>query len=130
MLDARPLEEQEFDDVLGFLKQSVGENLTLDYKREISPDKDKDKAKEILVSLRQRFDKPDESPGKLGIPQGPAFPYLREVAMDRLRALDPSAAPKQPSGAPGGGAQLSPAQIKKMIEDAQKKGAAGSGGGH
>lgn len=43
-LDARPLEEQTLEDLLDFLRQKVGENLTLDYKREISPDKDKDKA--------------------------------------------------------------------------------------
>jgi len=43
--------------------------------------------------------------------------------LDRLREIDPSAAPKQagPGNAPGGSPQLSPAQIRKMIEDAQKK---------
>lgn len=84
---------------------------------------DKDKAKELLVALKERMNKPEE-PAIPGIPNGPAFPYLKEVAIDRLRELDPSAAPKE-TGMPGGGAQLSPAQIRKMIEDAQKKGAAG-----
>ena len=83
---------------------------------------EKDKAKEILVSLKERLNKTEESTSS--VPQGPAFPYLKEVAMDRLREIDPSLAPKQPPGggnAPGGNAQLTPAQIRKMIEDAQKK---------
>jgi hypothetical protein len=83
---------------------------------------EKDKAKEILLSLKERLNKTEE--GTSSIPQGPAFPYLKEVAMDRLREIDPTAAPKLPPGggnAPGGNAQLTPAQIRKMIEDAQKK---------
>jgi hypothetical protein len=83
---------------------------------------EKDKAKELLVSLKERLNKTEESTSS--VPQGPAFPYLKEVAMDRLREIDPSLAPKQPPGggnAPGGNAQLTPAQIRKMIEDAQKK---------
>ena len=40
--------------------------------------------------------------------------------MDRLREIDPEVAPKQ-SGLPGGGQQLTPAQIRKMMEDMQKK---------
>lgn len=83
---------------------------------------DKDKAKEILLSLKERLNKTEDTTSN--VPLGPAFPYLREVAMDRLRELDPSAAPKQngPGNAPGGSPQLTPAQIRKMIEDAQKKG--------
>ena len=83
---------------------------------------EKDKAKEILLSLKERLNKTEESTSS--VPQGPAFPYLKEVAMDRLREIDPTLAPKQPPGggnAPGGNAQLTPAQIRKMIEDAQKK---------
>lgn len=80
---------------------------------------EKDKAKELLISLKERLSKPDD--GASNVPQGPAFPYLREVAMDRLREIDPTAAPKAPSAAPGGSPQLTPAQIRKMIEDAQKK---------
>lgn len=98
--------------------------LALYHQARVLEDKgDKDKAKEVLLSLKERLNKPDEATIS-GAPAGPTFPYLREVAMDRLRALDPSAAPKQ-SGSPGGGAQLTPAQIRKMIEEAQKKGAAG-----
>jgi len=87
---------------------------------------DKDKAKEVLLSLKERVNKLDDNPGN--IPLGPSFPYLKEVAMDRLREIDPSAAPKQ-QAAPGGMPRLSPAEIRKMMENAQKKGAAG-GDGH
>jgi hypothetical protein len=80
---------------------------------------EKDKAKELLLSLKERFSKIEDTTSN--IPQGPAFPYLREVAMDRLREIDPTAAPKTPPTAPGGNPSLSPAQIRKMIEDAQKK---------
>lgn len=83
---------------------------------------EKDKAKEILVSLKQRFEK-SEDPIAPGIPAPPSFPYLREVAMDRLRQIDPEAAPKEapPMGGHGGGQAPSQAQIKKMIEEMQKK---------
>ncbi len=40
----RPLAEQTLRDVLGFLGRAVGENLTLDYKREVSPENSKDNA--------------------------------------------------------------------------------------
>lgn len=89
---------------------------------------EKDKAKELLVKLKERLDKPEETVSP--IPGGPAFPYLKEVAMDRLREIDPSAAPKAMSGAHGGG-ELTPQQIQKMIEDMKKKGGGGEhGGGH
>jgi hypothetical protein len=78
-----------------------------------------DKAKEILLSLKERLGKIEDTTSN--VPQGPSFPYLREVAMDRLREIDPTAAPKTPPMAPGGNPSLSPAQIRKMIEDAQKK---------
>ena len=85
---------------------------------------EKDKAKELLVAVRERISKPDDNPSN--IPMGPAFPYLKEVAGDRLREIDPSAAPKvaPPGGGGGGGggaSQLTPAQIKKMMEEMQKK---------
>jgi tetratricopeptide (TPR) repeat protein len=89
---------------------------------------DKDKAKELLVTLKERLQKTDENITNL--PTGPAFPYLSEVAMDRLREIDPSAAPKAAPPGAGGGPQLTPAQIRKMIEEAQKKGGAGGHGGH
>lgn len=83
---------------------------------------DKDKAKEILLSLKERFDKTEESLAP-GLPPPPSFPYLREMAMDRLREIDPAAAPKA-GGAKGmgGAGGFSPAQIKKLMEEAQKKG--------
>lgn len=100
-------------DVRGF------KELAMYHQARVLQDKgEADKAKEILLSVKERVSKLDENPGN--IPLGPAFPYLKEVAMDRLREIDPSAAPKQ-QGTPGGGQQLSPAQIRKMIEDAQKK---------
>lgn len=80
---------------------------------------DKDKAKEVLLKLKERFDKPDEMPSG-AVPMGPSFPYLREVAMDRLREIDPSAAPKI-QGMPGGGAQALPAQLRKMLEEQARK---------
>jgi predicted negative regulator of RcsB-dependent stress response len=81
---------------------------------------EKDKAKELLISLKERLSKTEDNASN--IPQGPSFPYLREVAMDRLREIDPASAPQkaQPT-TPGGNPSLSPAQIRKMIEDAQKK---------
>lgn len=81
---------------------------------------EKDQAKELLVNLKERLTKGDDTVAS-NVPQGPSFPYLREVAMDRLREIDPTAAPKAPPAAPGGSPKLSPAQIRKMIEDAQKK---------
>src|SRR5215218_9786733 len=44
MLDNRPLSEQEYADVDAYLQQRVGENLTLDYKRELSTSSDRDRA--------------------------------------------------------------------------------------
>jgi hypothetical protein len=88
---------------------------------------DKDKAKEILLSVKERISKPEE-PSVAGIPVPPAFPYLKEVAMDRLHEIDPASAPKTHPGAGGGGMNLTPEQIKKMMEQMQKKG--GGGGGH
>ena len=81
---------------------------------------EKDKAKELLISLKERLGKTEDNTSN--VPQGPSFPYLKEVAMDRLREIDPSAAPtKSQQTTPGGNPSLSPAQIRKMIEDAQKK---------
>jgi len=44
MLDSRPLAEQDYADVQAFLQQRIGENLTLDYKRELSTSSDRDRA--------------------------------------------------------------------------------------
>jgi hypothetical protein len=85
---------------------------------------DKDKAKELLTTVRDRLSKPDES-GSASAVSGPSFPYLSEMANDRLRELDPSAAPK-PSHPGAGGGQMSPAELKRKLEEAMKK--AGQGG--
>ena len=44
MLDNRPLAEQTYADLEVFLRQQIGENLTLDYKRELSTSSDRDRA--------------------------------------------------------------------------------------
>jgi hypothetical protein len=85
---------------------------------------DKDKAKELLTTVRDRLSKPDETGGSSAV-SGPSFPYLSEMANDRLRELDPSAAPKAPHPGAGGG-QMSQAELKRRLEEAMKK--AGSGG--
>jgi hypothetical protein len=90
---------------------------------------DKDKAKEILLSLKERLSKTDD-PLATGLPPPVSFPYLKEMAIDRLREIDPSAAPAKSShhggggGGPGGhgGSNLSQEQIQKMLQDMQKKG--------
>jgi hypothetical protein len=81
---------------------------------------DKDKAKEILLSLKERLNKSEDSIAP-GLPTPPTYPYLKEVAMDRLHELDPEAAPKSHAQPGGGSMNLSPAQIRKMMEDMQKK---------
>ncbi len=82
---------------------------------------DKDKAKELLKTVRERVNKPGENH---------PFPYLEEVATDRLRALDPSAAPPKAAGAMGGpgGNKMTEAQIRELIE--KLKAGGGGGGGH
>ncbi|HVJ91669.1 MAG TPA: hypothetical protein VM580_17830, partial [Labilithrix sp.] len=78
---------------------------------------------------KQRLDK-IEDPLAPNLPSAPTFPYLTEVAMDRLHELDPATAPKR-GGQPGGGMNLTPAQIKKLMEQMQKQGGeAPHGGGH
>lgn len=90
---------------------------------------DKEEAKKLLLALKEKFDKHDDSSLVPGAPGGQAFPYLREVAMDRLRGIDPSAAPKM-QGVPGGGAQVLPPHLRKLIEEQQKKAAGGGGDPH
>jgi hypothetical protein len=79
---------------------------------------EKDKAKELLVKLRDQLSKPEEIAN--GLPAPPAFPFLKEVVQDRLHAIDPAAAPKMPAGG-GSGMNLSPEQIKKLMEQMQKQ---------
>jgi predicted HTH transcriptional regulator len=43
MLDNGPLSEQEYAEVDAYLQQRIGENLTLDYKRELSTSSDRDR---------------------------------------------------------------------------------------
>ncbi len=88
---------------------------------------DNAKAKEILLSLKERLEKTEEVLAP-GLPTPPTYPYLKEVAMDRLHEIDPASAPKAHApppgmgghGAPPGG--ISQEQLKKLMEQAQKKG--------
>ena len=97
---------------------------------------EKDKAKEILLSLKERLNKSEDPIGP-GIPPPPTFPYLKEVAMDRLHEIDPDSAPKAPKGGgagmpgmPGGaGGKMSQEQMQKLIEQMKKQGG-GKPGGH
>jgi hypothetical protein len=83
---------------------------------------DKDKAKELLKTVRERVTKPGENH---------PFPYLEEVATDRLRALDPQAAPPKQAGAMQGpgGSKMSEAQIRELIEKLKAGQPPGGGGG-
>ncbi|HEY8073702.1 MAG TPA: tetratricopeptide repeat protein [Labilithrix sp.] len=83
---------------------------------------DKDKAKELLVATRDRLQKPEESAGA-SVVAAPPFPYLNEMATDRLREIDPSAVPK--TQIHPGAAQMSPGEMKKRLEEAMKKAKAG-----
>jgi predicted HTH transcriptional regulator len=44
LLDHRPLADQTYADLEAFLQQQIGENLTLDYKRELSTSSNRDRA--------------------------------------------------------------------------------------
>jgi hypothetical protein len=91
---------------------------------------EKDKAKEVLTTLKDLLTKGDD-PIAPGLPTPPSFPYLKEVAMDRLRSIDPSAVPSSSHGSQaGGGMNLTQEQIKKLMENAAKKNAGGNGAGH
>ncbi len=91
---------------------------------------EKDKAKEVLMTLKDLLTKGDD-PIAPGLPTPPSFPYLKEVAMDRLRSIDPSAVPSSSHGSQGGGGMnLTQEQIKKLMENAAKKNAGGNGAGH
>ncbi len=101
--------ELEGTDVLGF------EELALYHQaRIVEKQGDTAKAIELLKKLHEKVTKPGENH---------PFVYLEHVGEDRLRALDPAALPaKQPGqlGGPGGN-QLTQAQIRRMMEQAQKK---------
>lgn len=77
---------------------------------------EKDKAKELLMSVRERISKPGDSH---------PFGYLGPAVDDRIRAIDPKAIPEpQGGGMPGmggpGGGKSSPAQMKQMQEMIRK----------
>jgi len=74
---------------------------------------DKDKAKELLKSLRERLNKPGE---------GHPFAYLESVVDDRLRALDPTALPPKPSMGMGGPtSKVSDADMRRFREQLEKQ---------
>ncbi|MCL2779098.1 MAG: hypothetical protein FWD73_13945 [Polyangiaceae bacterium] len=83
----RAYKDLEGTDVRGF------KELAMYHQARVAEKKgDKDKAREILLALKESFSKPGDSVANL--PSGAEFPYLSEVAMDRLRMLDPTAMPK------------------------------------
>lgn len=84
---------------------------------------DKDAAKTILLSVKERVSRVNE-PVEVGVPVAPSFPYLKEVALDRLREIDPAAAPKTPAAgglSPDIVKQLGPEGIKKYLEQRAKQ---------
>jgi len=103
-------------DVLGFKELAMYHQA-----RVFEAKGDKDKAKELLKTVHERINKPGENY---------PFPYLKEVADDRLRAIDPTALPPKPSGAMGGpgGSKMNDEQLKKLIEQLKKQ--QGGGGDH
>lgn len=80
---------------------------------------DKAKAKELLVALVTKLDKP----ANLLVPS--EFVYLKQVASDRLRAIDPSALPK-PS-LPGQNGAI-PEELRKMLQERMQQQGQGAGG--
>lgn len=84
---------------------------------------DKDKAKEILLSLKERLNKTEDIPAP-GLPTPPTYPYLKEVALDRLHEIDPAAQPKPSKGGPmrmPGAGNPTQEQLQKMLEQMQKQ---------
>lgn len=80
---------------------------------------EKDKAKELLMTVRERIAKPGDHP--LG--------YLRQMVDDRIRAIDPKAIPEPPAGLGGGPGQMSPEKMQEMIRKMQEKMGKGGLGG-
>jgi Putative DNA-binding domain len=97
MLDERPLSDQTYADVEAFLRQDIGENLTLDYKRELSPDKDRSElCKDISALANSRGgtiiygvdeEKPDRNPTMppVGTPRQAGRQPIEEWAAQVLR---------------------------------------------
>jgi hypothetical protein len=100
--------ELENTDVKGFKELGMYHQA-----RVLEKQGDKAKAVEMLKTLHDRLTQPGENH---------SFVYLEYVADERLRALDPTAIPPKPSGQLGGVGQnqLSQAQLRRMIEQAQK----------
>jgi len=73
---------------------------------------DNAKAKELLISLRERISKPGEDH---------PFAYIEEMAADRLRMIDPKAVPPKP--------KYNDAQLQQMLQKLRAGGGAGGGGG-
>ena len=104
-------------DVLGFKELAMYHQARVLEARNSAGDKDK--AKDLLKTVHERINKPGENY---------PFPYLKEVADDRLRALDPSALPPKQNnqmGGPGGN-KMNEEQIKKLIEQLKKQGGGGA----
>ncbi len=112
--------ELENTDVFGFQELGMYHQARIYQKKG-----DLDKAKELLKSVYERVNKPGENH---------PFPFLENLAEDRLRALDPTALPPKAVNRMGGpaGNQMSEAQMRKLIEQMQRQQAAqgGGGGGH
>jgi hypothetical protein len=102
--------ELENTDVMGFKELGMYHQARIFEKQG-----DKAKAIDMLKKLHERVNKPGDNH---------AFVYLEHVADDRLRALDPGAIPAKPPGQLGGPGQnaLSQAQLRRLIEQAQKGG--------
>ncbi len=107
--------ELENTDVRGFKEAAMYHQA-----RVLMDKGENDKAKETLLSLKTRLEKPDDALMQ-GIPVGPSFPYLRAMAFERLAELDPTAVPKAPKG---GGGQMDPEALQRLMEQLKK------GGGH
>jgi hypothetical protein len=83
MLDYTPLAEQDYADVQAFLQQRIGENLTLDYKRELSTSSVRDRA-ELCKDV-----------SALANSQGGMIVYgVDEVSTDRTPQLPPFGTPR------------------------------------
>lgn len=88
---------------------------------------DKDRAKELLLSVKERTSKVDDTPTTHGARTN-AFPYLTEMTLDRLREIDPSLAPPKRFNEGPGGASMD-LQLRQLIERMKKQQQQG-GGGH
>ncbi len=105
---AKAFHEMESVDVMGF------QELAMYHQARVAEETgDRAKAIELLKKLHERVTKPGENH---------PFVYLEHVADDRLRALDPTALPPKAPGQLGGPGQnqLTQAQMRRMIEQAQK----------